>query len=96
MLREGADPLTRDELARYCRGRLAHYKMPRYVDIVDDFPMTVTGKVRKVEMRERRGEAAGDGVLRRVRREGAWSPEGPGARGTEACLRAARGEGLFR
>ena len=33
-------------------GKLAHYKIPRYVCIVDQFPMTVTGKVRKVEMRE--------------------------------------------
>ena len=35
----------------FCRGRLAHVKIPRYVLVVDDFPMTVTGKVRKVEMR---------------------------------------------
>ena len=37
----------------FCAGRLAHYKVPRYVRVVDEFPMTVTGKVRKVEMRER-------------------------------------------
>ena len=37
----------------FCTGRIAHYKVPRYVKIVDEFPMTVTGKVRKVEMRER-------------------------------------------
>jgi fatty-acyl-CoA synthase len=36
----------------HCTGRIAHYKVPRYVKIVDEFPMTVTGKVRKVEMRE--------------------------------------------
>ena len=36
----------------YCAGKLTHYKIPRYVHIVDGFPMTVTGKVRKVEMRE--------------------------------------------
>ena len=36
----------------YAEGKLAHYKIPRYVHIVDDFPMTVTGKVRKVEMRD--------------------------------------------
>ena len=35
------------------QGKLAHYKMPRYVQVVDEFPMTVTGKIRKVEMRER-------------------------------------------
>ncbi len=42
-----------DEIVReYCRGTIAHYKVPRYVKFVDEFPMTVTGKVRKVEMRE--------------------------------------------
>jgi acyl-CoA synthetase (AMP-forming)/AMP-acid ligase II len=38
----------------FANGKLAHYKIPRYVHIVDEFPMTVTGKVRKVEMRENR------------------------------------------
>ena len=40
-------------MREFARGRLAHYKIPRYVLVVDEFPMTVTGKVRKVEMRER-------------------------------------------
>ncbi|MFE3772489.1 AMP-binding protein [Streptomyces sp. NPDC057579] len=53
ILRDPADILTRDELARYCRSRLAHYKVPRYLEITDVFPMTVSGKVRKVELRER-------------------------------------------
>ncbi|MFK4273627.1 AMP-binding enzyme, partial [Streptomyces milbemycinicus] len=52
ILREGAKTLTRDELARFCRGRLAHYKVPRYLRLMDAFPMTVSGKVRKVELRE--------------------------------------------
>ncbi|WP_171169519.1 AMP-binding protein [Streptomyces sp. I05A-00742] len=52
ILREGAGGLSRDELARYCRGRLAHYKVPRYLRVMDTFPMTVSGKVRKVELRE--------------------------------------------
>jgi fatty-acyl-CoA synthase len=52
-LREGADELTADALQEFCAGKLAHYKIPRYVHVVDEFPMTVTGKVRKVEMRER-------------------------------------------
>ncbi len=43
---------TVDELRDFCRGKIAHYKVPRYVKLVDEFPMTVTGKVRKVEMRE--------------------------------------------
>ena len=41
-----------ESVRAFCAGRIAHYKVPRYVKIVDEFPMTVTGKVRKVEMRE--------------------------------------------
>ncbi len=51
-LRPGADDLTAESLRQYCSGRLAHYKIPRYVHVVDEFPMTVTGKVRKMQMRE--------------------------------------------
>ncbi len=51
-LRENAAPLTAEALRAYCTGKLAHYKIPRYVHIVDEFPMTVTGKIRKIEMRE--------------------------------------------
>ncbi len=51
-MRDGAEPLTAESLRAYADGRLAHYKIPRYVRVVDEFPMTVTGKVRKVEMRE--------------------------------------------
>jgi fatty-acyl-CoA synthase len=50
-LREGADA-TGEAIRDYCRGKLAHFKIPRYVQFVDEFPMTVTGKIRKVEMRE--------------------------------------------
>ncbi|WP_380283015.1 AMP-binding protein [Kitasatospora purpeofusca] len=52
-LRPGAPELTAEALRAYCAGRIAHYKVPRYVHLVDEFPMTVTGKIRKVEMRER-------------------------------------------
>jgi fatty-acyl-CoA synthase len=52
-LRPGAPDLTVTVLREFCTGKLAHYKIPRYLHIVDEFPMTVTGKVRKVEMRER-------------------------------------------
>jgi fatty-acyl-CoA synthase len=55
-LRAGAKELTAESLREFCTGKLAHYKIPRYVHIVDEFPMTVTGKVRKVEMRERSAE----------------------------------------
>jgi len=51
-LRPGAAELTADTLRAFCRGQLAHYKIPRYVHVVDEFPMTATGKVRRVEMRE--------------------------------------------
>ncbi len=52
-MREGAEPLTADAVRAFASGKLAHYKIPRYVQVVDEFPMTVTGKVRKVEMREK-------------------------------------------
>ena len=50
-LKPGAPELTAQSLREFCTGKLAHYKIPRYVRVVDEFPMTVTGKVRKVEMR---------------------------------------------
>jgi len=50
-LRPGAPSLDAAALREFCTGKLAHYKIPRYVRVVDEFPMTVTGKVRKVEMR---------------------------------------------
>ena len=51
-LRDGAGPLSAEDLRAYCQGNIAHYKIPRYVKVADGFPMTVTGKVRKIEMRE--------------------------------------------
>jgi len=53
VMRPGAGPLTTEQVREFCSGRLAHYKVPRYVHIVQGFPMTITGKIRKVEMRER-------------------------------------------
>ncbi|WP_301174493.1 AMP-binding protein [Actinomadura geliboluensis] len=50
-LREGVPGLTAGELRAFCEGKLAHYKIPRYVHVVEEFPMTVTGKIRKVQMR---------------------------------------------
>jgi fatty-acyl-CoA synthase len=58
-LRDGAPPLSAEALREFCSGRLAHYKIPRYVHVVDEFPMTVTGKVRKVQMREQAVELLG-------------------------------------
>ena len=55
-LDQAAEParaeLTADRRPDFATGKLAHYKIPRYVRIVDEFPMTVSGKVRKVEMRQ--------------------------------------------
>jgi fatty-acyl-CoA synthase len=51
-MKPGRAALDADAVKAFATGKLAHYKIPRYVHIVDEFPMTVTGKVRKVEMRE--------------------------------------------
>lgn len=51
-MRPGRTPLDAAALREFADGKLAHYKIPRYVHVVDEFPMTVTGKIRKVEMRE--------------------------------------------
>ena len=51
ILREGA-ALTEDELRDFCDGKIAHYKVPKYVVFVDEFPMTVTGKIQKYKMRD--------------------------------------------
>lgn len=50
-LEAGAE-LDEDDLKAFCKGKIAHFKVPQYVKFVSEFPMTVTGKVRKVEMRE--------------------------------------------
>lgn len=54
--RDPADPPTAEDIAAFCRDRLAHYKVPRRLRILTEFPMTVSGKVRKVELREGYGE----------------------------------------
>lgn len=50
-LKEG-EKVDPEEIKEYCKGEIAHFKIPRYIKFTDDFPMTVTGKIRKVEMRE--------------------------------------------
>jgi fatty-acyl-CoA synthase len=50
-VRPGAE-LTEEDVRTFCRGRIARFKVPRYVRFADDFPMTVTGKVQKFRMRE--------------------------------------------
>ena len=44
--------LTEDDLRAYCKGKIAHYKVPRYIQFVDGFPMTVTGKIQKFKIRD--------------------------------------------
>jgi fatty-acyl-CoA synthase len=51
-LRKGAADLDAAAVRAFATGKLSHYKIPRYVMVVDEFPMTVTGKIRKVQMRE--------------------------------------------
>ncbi len=58
-MKEGAEPLTAESVREFCAGKLAHYKIPRYVHVVEEFPMTVTGKIRKVEMRQAAVELLG-------------------------------------
>jgi fatty-acyl-CoA synthase len=50
-LREGLE-LEAEALREYCRGRIAHFKIPRHVRFVEEYPMTVTGKIQKFRMRE--------------------------------------------
>ncbi len=56
--RGGAD-LDQETVAGFCKGKIAHYKVPRYVQVVSEFPMTVTGKVQKFKLREQAIEELG-------------------------------------
>ena len=51
--------MTEEEVRAFCRGQIAHYKIPRYIHFVDEFPMTVTGKVQKFLMRREVEERLG-------------------------------------
>ena len=50
-LKEGAEA-SAEELTEFCIGKIAHFKAPKYFRFTADFPMTVTGKIRKTEMRQ--------------------------------------------
>ncbi len=52
VVRRDGNDVTAEELQAFCREQLAHFKVPRYVKFVDEFPMTVTGKIQKFKMRE--------------------------------------------
>ncbi|HQV09627.1 MAG TPA: AMP-binding protein, partial [Thauera sp.] len=51
IVREG-ETLGAEEVRDFCKGQIAHYKVPRYIKFVDSFPMTVTGKIQKFQIRE--------------------------------------------
>jgi fatty-acyl-CoA synthase len=44
--------MTEQEVKDYCKGKIAHYKIPRYVMFVDEFPITISGKIQKFKMRD--------------------------------------------
>lgn len=56
---EDGEPLTADDVRAFCAGQIAHFKIPRYVAVIDAFPMTVTGKIQKFKLRERAIEDLG-------------------------------------
>jgi fatty-acyl-CoA synthase len=56
--RDGAD-LDPEALREFCRGKIAHFKVPRYISVCAEFPMTVTGKVQKYKLREQAIEELG-------------------------------------
>ena len=58
IVREG-ESMNEEEVREYCKGQIAHYKIPRYIQFVDSFPMTVTGKIQKFLIRQKMKEALG-------------------------------------
>jgi fatty-acyl-CoA synthase len=57
-LRDG-EAATDEEIRAFCQGQIAHYKIPRYIEFVPEFPMTITGKIQKFVMREQTIEKLG-------------------------------------
>ncbi|MGF9905098.1 AMP-binding protein [Brevibacillus porteri] len=53
------ETLTEDEILDYCEGKIAHYKIPRYIQFVDEYPMTASGKIQKFKLREQALELFG-------------------------------------
>jgi fatty-acyl-CoA synthase len=58
---KNGESATPEEICEFCRGRIAHFKIPQYIRFVDSFPMTVTGKIQKFKIREQEIEARGLG-----------------------------------
>ena len=67
-MRDGKSILEED-LTAFCKGQIAHYKVPKYWKFVENFPMTISGKVRKVEMREISIKELGLGKLLKVKHQ---------------------------
>ena len=65
-LRDGAET-TAEDVRNFCRGTVAHYKVPRYIKFTDSFPMTITGKIQKFKMREQSIEELGLNEAAQVR-----------------------------
>jgi fatty-acyl-CoA synthase len=55
----GGQSATPEEIREFCKGQIAHYKIPRYIEFVPEFPMTITGKIQKFVMREQTIEKLG-------------------------------------
>jgi acyl-CoA synthetase (AMP-forming)/AMP-acid ligase II len=47
------EKMTEDELKAFCKGKISHFKVPRYIEFTDDFPLTISGKIQKNKLRER-------------------------------------------
>lgn len=45
--------MTVEELKAFCKGKIAHFKVPRYVEFMEDFPLTISGKIQKNKLKER-------------------------------------------
>jgi len=59
VMAENGYSLTEEEVKEFCRGKIAHYKIPRYVMFVSEFPMSISGKIQKFKMREASIKALG-------------------------------------
>ncbi|WP_175578109.1 AMP-binding protein [Indiicoccus explosivorum] len=57
---KNGEELTSEELKDYCRGKISHHKIPKYVEFTDEYPMTASGKIQKFKLREQSAELAGN------------------------------------
>lgn len=51
-LKDSSNNLTKNDIKEFCQGKLSHFKIPRYVVVVDEFPRTVSGKIQKFKFLE--------------------------------------------